>query len=720
MKNRIILSLASLFMLMLAITIFAANPALQYPDAPRGDAVDDFHGTKIPDPYRWLQDADSAPSQQWVAAQNDLTQKFVAGPINDKIKHELTDLWNYPRYTPPDHEGDEYFYTRNDGLQNQDVLYMIHKLGDAPAQLLDPNTLSTDGTVAVQTQQFTTDGNFLAYGLSRSGSDRQEIHVRNVATQTDAGDLVQWTKFTSIAWLHDDSGFYYNRYPQPGTVPPDEENSHAAIWWHTLGTPQEKDQMILNRPDNIKLDLAPAMTDDGAYLCVYINEGTSPNNRFYYRPATGNPAHPGDFVRLFDKADATYSLIDNVGPIFYFQTDLDAPRGKVIAVDTRDPAPDKWKTIIPEGKDFIDSVRMVNNQLVVCLLHDAYSILRIVNLDGSPAGEIQLPTLGSIFDLTGKRTDTEMFFVFSSYAYPGGTFRYDFTTKQLQLYHKSEIKADVSDYVTEQVFATSKDGTKVPLFLTHKKGIKLDGSNPTLLYGYGGFDVNETPFFSLSQLIWLEQGGVFADAVLRGGGEYGEDWHQAGMLSHKQNVFDDFIACAQWLVDNHYTSPPKLAIEGGSNGGLLVSACLLQRPDLFGAVIDQVPVTDMLRFPRFAAGVAWIPEYGDAATDADAFKYLSAYSPLQYIKPGVAYPPVLVTTADSDDRVDPSHAKKFVATLQYFQEQNRKAGMEQTNPILLRVDTKAGHGDGKPTAKYIDELSDEYAFLFRVMGIELK
>jgi prolyl oligopeptidase len=425
-------------------------------------------------------------------------------------------------------------------------------------------------------------------------------------------------------------------------------------------------------------------------------------------------------VPLLDKADATYNFIDHIGPIFYFQTNLNAPRGKVIAIDIRDPGPKKWKTIVPEGHDILDSVRMVNNQLVISLLHDAYSLLRIVNVDGTSMRDIPLPTLGSVFDLTGKRDDNEMFFAFSSYAFPGGIFRYDFKTDQLQLYHKSELKADVSGYETEQVFATSKDGTKVPLFLTHKKGIKLDGNNPTLLYAYGGFDVNETPYFSLTHFVWLRHGGIFADAVLRGGGEYGEDWHEAGMLSHKQKVFDDFIACGQWLVDHHYTSPHRLAIQGASNGGLLVSACLLQRPDLFGAVIDQVPVTDMLRFPRFAAGVAWIPEYGDAANDAGAFRYLSAYSPLQNVRPGVAYPPVLVTTADSDDRVDPSHAKKFVATLQYFREQNLQAGLQQTSPILLRVDTKAGHGGGKPTAKYIDELSDEYAFLFRVMGISVK
>ncbi len=683
----------------------------KYPPAPRGDDVDQFHGVLVPDPYRWLEDADSPQTTAWVDAQNKLTQEFVAGPAREEVKKRLEELWNFPRMSPPDHEGDYYFYWGNSGLQNQSVLNRIEKPGGESAVVLDPNLLSPDGTVAVETDAVTRDGHLLAYGLSRNGSDRQEIHVRQVKDASDLPDVIQWTKFTNIAWQHDDSGFYYNRFPKPGTVPVDEENSHCTIYWHKLGTGQDQDRLVLERPDNIKLFLGPAMTDDGKYLCVSINEGTDPNNYFSYRPTGGDAGQKGGFIGLIDKADAYYNLIDNIGPIFYFQTDLDAPRGKVIAIDVRKPNRADWKTIVPQSTDILAGVNMVNNELVLSYLHDAHSVLRLCGIDGTDAGEIALPTLGSVSDVTGKREDTEMFFGFSSYAYPGSIFRYDFAGKKLEVYHQSELKADVSMYETEQVFATSKDGTKVPMFITHQRGMKLDGNNPTLLYGYGGFDIDETPEFHVSMLVWLEHGGVFADAVIRGGGEYGEAWHRAGQLEQKQHSFDDFEACGQWLVDHHYTQPKKLAIQGGSNGGLLVAACMLQRPDLYGAVVCQVPVTDMLRYPKFPAGVAWEPEYGDAAASVAAFKYLSAYSPLQNVKPGVVYPPVLVTTADSDDRVDPSHAKKFVATLQADSPENG-------NPILLRVDTKAGHGGGKPTAKFIDEISDEDAFLFRALGME--
>ena len=693
---------------------------LAYPAAPTGNTVDEYHGVRIPDPYRWMDNADAKATERWVAAENQRTADFVAGSTREQIKRELTAMWDYPKYSPPDREGDRYFFTRNDGLQNQAVLYMLKKLGSNPILVLDPNKLSKDGTISLQTQAYSHDGRLLAYGLSQSGSDRQEIHVREVDSGQDRKDLIKWTKFTSIAWKHDNSGFYYNRFPMPGSVPPAEENNHSKIYWHALGTSQNEDRLVLERADNFKLDLAPFVTDDGRYLCVYITEGTSPQNRFYYQEIDGakkgDRIKEGDFAHLLDAADASYSFIDNVGPTFYFQTDLDAPRGRIIAIDVRKPGKENWQTIVPQGKDILAFSTIVDHRLVLGLLHDAASVLKIDNLDGTPLRDVRLPALGSVAAVTGRQTDTELFFIFSSYAYPGCIFRYDFPSDTLEQYHKSEIKANLSAYETRQVFATSKDGTRVPLFITYKKGIQLDGSHPTLLYGYGGFDVNETPAFDLARVIWLKHGGVYADAVLRGGGEYGEQWHEQGMLSHKQNTFDDFIGCAQWLVDHHYTRPSKLAIEGGSNGGLLVAACMLQRPELFGAVLSEVPVTDMLRYPKFAAGVAWLPEYGDPANPVD-FNYLRAYSPLHNIKVGITYPAVLVTSADSDDRVDPSHAKKFIATLQASAELTAAQG-KPTNPILLRVETKAGHGGGKPTRKIIDELSDEFAFLFRVLGMD--
>jgi prolyl oligopeptidase len=693
----------------------AAGPSnaapLQYPPAPCGDATDDFHGVKVPDPYRWLENADSKETQAWVDAENALTRSFVDGPVRDRIDAELTKLWNYPKYTLPHREGDRYFFEKNDGLQNQDVVCRLNKLGGEPAVVLDPNTLSPDGTVALQTQAYSFDGKLLAYGISVSGSDRQEIHVRDIDSGKDLPDLVRWTKFTSIGWKHDNSGFYYNRFPEPGTVPADDENNFCKVYWHTLGTPQEKDAMVLERADDKTLQLSPVVTDDGKYLVVFINKGTAPENRVYYRPVDA----AGELVKLLDKADASYSLIDNVGTTFYFQTDLDAPRGRVIAIDVDKPQKQNWKTIVPESADAIASVSTVNNQLAVLYLHDAYNVLKVYNLDGTFARDLPLPPYGTVDLGNSRRQYTELFLGYSSFAAPSSLYRFDFASQKLETYHKSEFKGDLSGYETTQVFVPSKDGTKVPMFLTYRKGLKPDGSHPVLMYGYGGFDVNTTPYFDIPPFIWLERGGIYAQAIIRGGGEYGEAWHQAGMLKNKQNSFDDFEACARWLVDQKYTTPSRLAIQGASNGGLLTAACMLQTPQLFGAVVSEVPVTDMLRYKKFAAGVAWLPEYGDADESPEIFKTLLAYSPLQNVKPGVSYPPILVTTADSDDRVDPSHAKKFVATLQAAQ--SAFPPDAKKNPILLRIETKAGHGGGKPTRKVIDEASDIYAFLFRVFGM---
>lgn len=700
----------------------ASTTPIAYPPAPRGTDVDTFHGNKVPDPYRWLEKADSPQSEAWVAAENKLTRSFIDGPVRNEIKSELKRIWDYPKVTEPNRVGTRYFFERNTGLQNQNVVFRLDRLGSPPQLVIDPNTLSADGTISLETQAYSFDGHLLAYGLSASGSDRQEIHVRNVDTGQDLPDLLRFTKFTGIGWKHDNSGFFYNRFPAPGTVPPEDENNFCKIYYHQLGTLQSADTLLLERPDDKTLQMFPSVSDDGQFLIVSINKGTAPENRLWFLPLnqpnpTPAPAQaPANFIKLLDTPDASYSFIDNVGSTFYILTNLNAPRSKIIAIDLAHPERAAWKTILPEGPDALASVSTVNNQFVVTTLHDAWNQVKLFNLDGSFDRDIPVPAFGSVNVSSTRRDYTDIFLGYTSYARPYTVYRYDFPTHQLSTYHASEIKTDLSPFETRQAFATSKDGTRIPLFIACRKDLKLDGNNPALLTAYGGFDVNTTPGFDIPIALWLRHGGIYVTAIIRGGGEYGEAWHQAGMLTHKQNGFDDFQAAAEFLIHNRYTTQKRLAIDGASNGGLLTAACMLQRPDLYGAVLSQVPVIDMLRYKKFAAGTGWIPEYGDAEGSPEMFKTLLAYSPLHNVKPGVVYPPLLVTTADSDDRVDPSHAKKFVATLQTAQ-QSLPPGTPR-NPLLLRVDTKAGHGGGKPTDKIIDEEADLYAFLFRTLHMK--
>ena len=686
---------------------------LLYPQARKDSTVDIYHGVEVPDPYRWLEDADSAETQAWVAQQNKLTSDFLAVSAREKIKARLTKLMDYPRYSAPYKQGSRYFFWKNDGLQNQSVLYLQETLEGEPRVVINPNSMSEDGTVAVTNTAVSEDGALLAYTVSRSGSDRQEIKIRTIDTNQDYNETLQWCRFTSIAWQHDGSSFFYDRFPDPNTVAPEDRVNYSRVYWHKLGSPQSHDQLIYECPDNKELGFAPLITEDGRFLILYVYHGTDTKNRIYYRPMEST----GPFIKLLDSADARYDFIGNNDSIFYFDTDLNAPRGRIIAIDVNNPAPENRHQVIPQTEDVIDYVALINNQFVVAYLHDVHHRIKIYNLDGTFIREISLPTLGVIYDLSGKQKDTEMFFSFSSFLFPSTCYRYDFANGQLTIFQKPKIDFDPSGYETHQVFYHSRDGTRIPMFITHKKGLRLDGSNPTLLYGYGGFSINCKPFFSVSTLIWLEQGGVYAVANLRGGGEYGESWHQAGMLDKKQNVFDDFIAAAEWLIENKYTSPEKLTIRGGSNGGLLVAACMLQRPELFGAVVCQVPVTDMLRFQKFTVGRYWVPEYGNAETNDEQFKSLYAYSPLHNVKSGVEYPTILVTSADTDDRVIPAHAKKFVATLQEKTLEISSKGKNGKNPILLRVETKAGHGSGKPTSKAIDEQADIYAFLFKILDM---
>lgn len=702
MRQKIVI----LFLFILSYISFSQK--LSYPPTRTVDVVDDYHGVKVPDPYRWLEDFESDEVKQWVEAQNKVTFDFIRSvPFYDKIKQRLTELINFPRFSVPVKAGDKYFFFKNDGLQNQSVLYMREGLKGKDVLVIDPNKFSEDGTIALMNLSYSRDGKFVAYGVSVSGSDWQEIKIKDIATGRDYDEVLKWCKFSSIAWLPDNSGFYYNRFPEPGTVPKEDENNYNKVYFHRLGTPQSEDKLVYERLDAKELNFYPSITDDGKYLILTVRHGTSPKNRIYYRELKSD----GEFIRLLDEADASYQFIGNKENIFYFITDLNAPKYKIIAIDVKNPDRKNWKDVIPENKKaVIDEARIINNQLVLVYIEDVKHKLQIYSLDGKFVKEIELPGIGTITGLSGKQDDTEMFFGFTSFLYPMNVFRYDFKTGKLELFFESNPKGfNSKDYEVKQVFYKSKDGVEVPMYIVHRRGIKLDGNNPTLLYGYGGFNISIMPSFSAQRLLWLEIGGVYAVANLRGGSEYGEEWHRAGMLDKKQNVFNDFISAGEWLIKNGYTSSKKLVINGGSNGGLLVAACMVQRPDLFGAVVCQVPVIDMLRYHKFTVGRYWIPEYGNAEANPEHFKFLYAYSPLHNVKGDVIYPPTIITTADHDDRVVPLHAYKFTAALQ-----SANAG---DTPILLRVETKAGHGAGKPTSKIIEEQTDIYAFLFKVLGI---
>ena len=690
----------------------AMQSRFTYPETRKVDQVDDYHGTRVADPYRWLEDTDAADTKSWVEAQNRVTFGFLEKiPEREAIEQRLTRLWNYPRYGVPFKEGGKYFLFRNTGLQNQSVLHVHQALSDSGRVLLDPNTLSADGTVALSTTSVSPDGRLLAYGVSSGGSDWQEFRVRDVATGRDLVDTLKWVKFSGAAWTHDNAGFFYSRYAAPEGNALTQANKGHKLYYHRIGTPQSQDVLVWERPDKPEWYVFGGVSEDGRYLVVYVNQGTDPRNRLYYVDL-GNPRRPNvksPVVRFLDEADANYSFVGNDGPVFYLSTDLEAPRGRVVAVDTRNPDKARWRTLIAQGKDALQNVEMVNNQFVASYLQDAASRIRVFALDGSPVREVELPTLGSVGGFSGKRKDTEAFYSFTSFLFPTTVFRHDFRTGKSEVFRQPEIAGfDPSRYETRQVFYTSKDGTRIPMFVTHRKGMALDGNNPTLLYAYGGFNVSITPSFSVSNLAWLEMGGVYAVANLRGGAEYGEEWHQAGMLERKQNVFDDFIAAAEHLVKAGYTSPKKLAVAGGSNGGLLVGAVVNQRPDLFGAALPAVGVMDMLRYHKFTVGWGWVPEYG-SAEDAKMFPVLHAYSPLHNLKPGTCYPATLVTTADHDDRVVPGHSFKYAAALQ--------AAQGCDNPALIRIETRAGHGAGKPTSKQIEEAADRLAFLVKTLGV---
>jgi prolyl oligopeptidase len=683
--------------------------SLAYPQPRRSDQVDDYHGTKVADPYRWLEDTDSAETKAWVEAENKLTFGYLDQISYRKdIRERLTKLWNYERFTVPRQEGGRYFFQHNTGLQNQNVLLVADSINASPRVLLDPNALSTDGTVALAGDAISDDGKLMAYGIAASGSDWNEWHVRDVDTGNDLPDDLKWVKFSGASWSKDNKGFYYSRYDEPKGAALREANYFQKLYYHRLGTDQTEDKLIYERPDNKEMLFGGDVTDDGHYLIITVSQGTEPKNRLYYKDLT-QPDAP--VVRLLDDFDAQYSFIDNDGPVFWFHTDLDAPRGRIIAIDTRHPKRANWKTIVPQSDDKLEFANVVDDVFLLGYLKDAYTEVRVYDLNGRFLHKVDLPGIGTAGGFPGKRKDKETFYAFTSFTSPLTVYRYEPQAGKSTVFRKPQVNFDAGLYETKQVFYRSKDGTRVPMFLTYKKGIKLDGQNPTLLYGYGGFDISLTPTFTVPNLVWLEMGGIYAQPNLRGGGEYGEEWHQAGIKQKKQNVFDDFIAAAEWLIANQYTSTPKLAIRGGSNGGLLVGACETQRPDLFGVALPEVGVMDMLRFHKFTIGWAWTSDYGSSDNPED-FKTLYAYSPLHNLKPGTKYPSTLVATSDHDDRVVPGHSFKFAATMQ--------ADQAGSAPILIRIETKAGHGAGKSITKLIDETADTWGFVAYNMGMNVQ
>ncbi|MEO1399926.1 MAG: prolyl oligopeptidase family serine peptidase [Cyanobacteria bacterium J06635_1] len=674
-------------------------PKFQYPNSRKVEQVDTYHGVTVPDPYRWLEDPNTDETQAWVEAQNQVSFGYLKSlPGVEQLRTRLTELWNYERYSTPFKRGGRYFFYKNDGLQNQSVLYTLPTLDAEPTVLLDPNTLSEDGTVALSGIAISKNGQYLAYGLSSAGSDWMEWKVRTIETGEDLDDVLKWIKFSGASWTHDHQGFFYSRYDEPQEDTQFEDvNYYQKLFYHRIGTPQSADSLIYERPDQKEWGFSGNVTDDGRYLLILVWRGTEQKNLVFYKDLQ-DPN--GNVIELISDFEAQYGFIDNEGTTFWFQTDLEAPRGRVIAIDITQP--DQKQEIIPEAEETLESVGLLNHQFVADYLKDAYTTLKIFNLQGNFVRTVELPGIGSAGGFDGKKGDTDTFYSFTSFTVPSRIYRYNMATGESTLFREAEVDFDPSQYETEQVFYTSKDGTRIPMFITHKKGLVLNGNNPTLLYGYGGFNISLSPSFSVGNLVWLEQGGIYAVANLRGGGEYGEAWHQAGTKLNKQNVFDDFIAAAEWLIDNRYTSSQKLAIMGGSNGGLLVGACITQRPDLFAAAMPAVGVMDMLRFNQFTIGWAWESDYGSPQNEAE-FKALYAYSPLHNLKSGTAYPATLITTADHDDRVVPAHSFKFAAALQ--------AAHAGETPAIIRIETKAGHGAGKPTAKIIEEVADKWAFL---------
>jgi len=682
---------------------------IRYPETKKTGQVDDYFGTKVRDPYRWLEDDNSEETQQWVKAENEITDAYLSTiPFYNKVKKRLEEMWNYAKYSSPFKEGDWYYFYKNDGLQNQSVLYRQKGLDGTPEVFIDPNKMSKDGTAAIGTPSFSKNKKYAVYLEAQAGSDWQIAHVMNVADKKLLNDEVNYIKFSGTSWKGDD-GFYYSRYPIPDEKSKlTTQNQHHKVYYHTLGKPQSEDVLIYEDKDHPLRTVGAGLSEDEHFLIIGTSEGTS-GSELWVKDMKN--AADDDFKLIIKGFDTEANFIDNDGDYLLVRTNADAPNYKVVLINPKNPAKENWKTIIPERKELLESVGTAGHKLFLTYLQDASSRVYQTNYKGNLEREINLPGIGSASGFNGNVDDTEIFYTYSSFDYPSTIFRYNINTGQTELFRKSEVKIDADNYQTVQSFFTSKDGTKVPMFITYKKGLQLNGNNPVLLYGYGGFNIPMTPAFSIFNAFFLEQGGVSVIVNLRGGSEYGEAWHKAGMLLNKQHVFDDFIAAAQFLIDKKYTNPSKLAMRGGSNGGLLIGAVMTQRPDLFKVAIPQVGVMDMLRYHKFTIGWAWATEYGKSDNKED-FENLYKYSPLQNLKPGVKYPATLVTTADHDDRVVPAHSFKFAATLQ--------ADNDGTNPTLIRIETKAGHGAGKPTSKQIDEAADIWSFVMYNLRMDFK
>ena len=690
---------------LLLLMISSNYGQLKYPDTKKVDVVDDYFGTKVADPYRWLEDDNSEETANWVIEQNKVTDEYLSKiPFRDKLKDRFEKLYNFPKYGAPFRAGDKYYFFKNDGLQNQSVMYAKDNLESEAKVFFDPNKLAEDGTISLATFAFSKDGKTFAYATASGGSDWNEYFVMDVESGKKLSDHLKWIKFSGMAWK--DNGFFYSRFPEPTGSELSTKNQFSKVYYHKIGDDQSKDVVIYEDASKPDRGFSAGTTEDERFLIIYFSEGTS-NNGFLVKDLSDPNSK---FISIVDDLNNNYGVVDNIRDKLLVQTDYNASNYKLIMIDPKNPARENWKDIIPEKKDVLQGIQILGGKIVATYMQDAANHAYFYNLDGTLDSEINLPTLGSV-GFSGRREDKIAFYSFTSFTFPSTIFKLDISSKKSKLYQQIELDFDFDNYETKQVFYTSKDGTKVPMFIVHKKGLKLDGNNPTYLYSYGGFNISMNPSFSTSRLMFLENGGVYAMPNIRGGGEYGEAWHKAGMLDKKQNVFDDFIAAAEYLIKEGYTSSLKLACAGGSNGGLLIGAVINQRPDLFKVAIPQVGVMDMLRFHKFTIGYYWAVEYG-SSDDAEQFKYLYNYSPLHNIKNDLKYPATLVTTADHDDRVVPAHSFKYIATLQEH--------YKGENPVMIRIETKAGHGAGKPTSKVIEEVADLWGFVFYNLGMNPK
>ncbi|MCH2127748.1 MAG: prolyl oligopeptidase family serine peptidase [Pirellulaceae bacterium] len=690
-------------------TSMAQELKWKYPPTAREGQVDDYHGTSVADPYRWLEETDSERTKAWIAAQNEVTFQYLQQiPSRQKLEDRLTKLWNYERYGLPVQRGGRYFYTHNDGLQNQSVLFVADGMDSTPRVLLDPNVLSEEGTVALVDWVPSEDGRLIAIALASAGSDWRQWKVLDVASRELLPDLIEWSKFSSVAWTSDGVGFFYSRYDAPREG--DEftgTNYFQKLYYHVVGQSQDLDTLVYERPDQKKWGFSSFVTEDGNYLVITVWRGTEDKYQIFYKDLTLPAA---EVVELITGFDAEYVFVANDNARFWFMTDLDAPLRRVIAIDVTRPERGEWQELIPETQNVLRRVSRVGDKLFASYLQHAHSLVKVHALDGTYQHDVTLPAIGSVGGFAGRSTDRECFYAFSNFVTPSRIYRYSLESGASEIFRQPDVDFDPADFITEQIFFSSKDGTRVPMFITRKRELSTDTAHPTILYGYGGFNNSLTPGFQVSNMVWLEAGGVFAVPNLRGGGEYGRAWHEAGMLNHKQNVFDDFIAAAEWLIDNRLSSPAKLAIRGGSNGGLLVGAVMTQSPELFQAAVPAVGVMDMLRYHKFTIGWAWVSEYG-SSDNSHQFPMLLKYSPLHNLCAGTDYPATLITTGDHDDRVVPGHSFKFAANLQYCH--------SGADPVFIRVETRAGHGAGTPTHKRIEAAADVLAFLFEQLQLEL-